>query len=60
MNKQKLRNKIDAHIYAYNHNDTEWCDSIIADLEAENYHTLVKLLINCDWQTASEWIDENM
>lgn len=60
MNKQTLRNKIDAHKYAYNHGDMEWCNSIIAELEAENYHTLVKLLIDCEWQAAYEWIEENM
>ena len=60
MNKQTLHNKRYAHEYAYNHGDMEWCNSIIAELEAENYHTLVKLLIDCEWQSAYEWIEENM
>lgn len=60
MNKQKLRNKIHAHKYAYNHDNMEWCNSIITELEAENYHELVKLLIACEWQKAYEWIKKNM
>lgn len=59
LNKQTLRNKVYAHKYAHNNEDTEWCNSIIAELEAENYHTLVKLLIDCEWQTAYEWIEKN-
>ena len=60
MNKQTLHNKRYAHEYAYNHGDMEWCNSIIAELEAENYHALVKLLTDCEWQAAYEWIEENM
>ena len=60
MNKQTLHNKRYAHEYAYNHRDMEWCSSIIAELESENYHELVKLLIDCEWQAAYEWIEKNI
>lgn len=60
MNALTLRNKIYAHKYAYNHKAMEWCNSIIEELEAENYHTLIKMLLNCEWQAAYKWIDENM
>ena len=60
MTKQTLHNKRYAHEYAYNHNDMEWCDCILTELEAENYHTLVSLLRDCEWQAAYEWIEKNM
>lgn len=60
MDKRKLRNKIYAHEYAHNHGNMEWCESILTQLEAENYHTLVVLLQECEWTAAYKWIEENM
>lgn len=60
MEKLTLHNKRYSHEYAYNHGDMEWCNCIISELEAENYHTLAKLLVECEWQAAYEWIEENI
>lgn len=60
MTKQTLHNKRYAHEYAYIHNDMEKCNCILAELEAENFHILVSLLRDYEWQAAYEWIEENM
>ena len=60
MTKQTLRNKIYAYIYAFDQKNTEWCNTIIAELESENYHKLVGLLLEGKYQAAHNWIDKNV
>lgn len=60
MTKRQLKNKVYSYEYSVKHGNAEHCKRIISELEAENFHSLVKLLINGEYQLANEWIENNI
>lgn len=60
MTKRQLKNKVYAYEYSVKHENEEHCKRIISELETENFHKLVKLLINGEYQLANEWIENNI
>ena len=58
-NLRHLRMKRDVYIYARKTGDNKWCNDILSELEGENYHELIQLLQNEDYQAATVWIENN-
>jgi len=52
----EVKNKIYAYDYACEHENEEQCKRIINELEAENFHKVVKCLINKDIQGAYDCV----
>lgn len=54
---RKIKNKIFAYKYALKHNSPEQCTRIISELEAENFHEVVKCLLAEDYEGAYKAIN---
>lgn len=60
MKKRELYHKIIAHEFGYKFNCPDQCEKIIEELERERYSDLARLLSDCEWKAACEWVENNV
>lgn len=59
MTERQLKNMVYAYKYSLNHGNLKQCQHIITELEAENFHNLIELLVNEKYQLAIEEIEKD-
>ena len=59
--KTKIIRKIQAYKYSMKTNNDEFghCERIIKELESENHHKVVKMLLNGEYKEAEEYVRSN-
>ena len=59
LTKREIKRKIQAHEYSWKHGESDHERRIQAEIEAENYHKLLRMIISHDYKAAYEWIEQN-